>query len=220
MSQIVYVFIFLGIFLLLVVISHWLYRFLNVSSETSRKFLHVSGGLLALFAPLFFFTHWPVLILCISAFILLLFTYARHQLAAVHQTNRKSIGSVVFPIPIYICFLIATYSHDPLLFYLPISYLTISDTVAEWAGRKWEHRSVKLMEGQKTIAGSTGFALSSFVIAIIWGLIFKLSAEQILLISIVTSLVATITELISTKGFDNLTVPIMTLSCLLLLRSH
>src|SRR5215212_2443736 len=119
--QIVYGVLFLSIFLLLVIASHVLYKFLDVSSENSRKFLHVSGGILALFAPMFFISHWWVLILCSLAFLLLLFTYIQQWLPAVHQIKRSSIGSVIFPVPLYLCFLIAENRNDDLLFYLPIS---------------------------------------------------------------------------------------------------
>jgi len=219
-QQTVYAILFLSIFLLLVGIAHILYKFLNVSSESSRKFLHVSGGILALFAPLFFTSHWIVLVLCSLAFLLLLFTYIRNWLPAVHKTNRNSIGSIIFPIPLYICFYVATSKDDHLLFYLPISFLTISDAIAQWAGKKWEASSMKLMNGQKTLAGSTAFAISSLLITIGWGMIFKLSMEQIILLSVTASLIATVIELVSVKGWDNLTVPLVTLGYLLFLRSH
>jgi phytol kinase len=218
-QQTIYAIIFLGIFLLLVGTAHFLYRVLKISSEHSRKFLHVSGGVLALCAPLFFTSHWLVLALCSLAFLLLLFTYLKHWLPAIHQINRKSIGSVIFPIPIYVCFLVAINQNDDLLFYLPISFLTISDTIAEWAGKKWGTHSMKFMNDQKTLAGATGFMLSSLFIAIGWGIILKTGFGQMVWLSIVASLIATATELISTKGLDNLTVPLITLACLLFLRS-
>lgn len=216
-QQTVYAIIFLSIFLLLLLISHLLYRYLKVSSEESRKFLHVSGGLLALCCPLFFETHWWVLILCSLAFILLLFTFVKHWLPSVHKTKRKSIGSVLFPIPVYICFLIAENKSNDLLFYLPVSFMTISDTAAEWAGKKWGSRTMQFMNGQKTLAGSLAFAICGILISIVWGLIFHFTTEKIIMISLVTSFLAAITELVCIKGIDNLTVPLVTLLLLLLL---
>jgi len=218
-QQIMYALIFLSIFLLLVVMSHILYKFLGVSSENSRKFLHVSGGILALFAPAFFTSHWWILVLCSLAFLLLLFTYVKQWLPAVHQTARSSIGSVIFPIPLYLCFLIAEHRNDNLLFYLPISFLTISDAIAQWSGKKWEEHSLRLMNKQKTLIGSTFFAISALLISTAWGIVFRLEIEQIILLAFITSLAATVTELISTKGWDNLTVPLITVVCILFLRS-
>lgn len=218
--QIMYALIFLSIFLLLVIISHVSYKFLKILSENSRKFLHVSGGVLALFAPVFFTSHWWLLILCSLAFLLLLFTYIKQWLPAVHQTARSSIGSVIFPIPVYLCFLIAENRNDDLLFYLPISFLTISDAIAQWTGKKWELHSLQLMNKQKTLIGSTFFAISALLISTAWGSVLRLEVDQIILLAFTTSLIAAVTELISTKGWDNLTVPLITVACLLLLRSH
>jgi phytol kinase len=219
-QQIVYALMFLSIFLLLVVVSHVLYKVFKISSENSRKFLHVSGGVLALFAPVFFTSHWWVLILCSLAFLLLLFTYIKKWIPAIHETSRSSIGSVIFPVPLYLCFLIAENRNDELLFYLPISFLTISDAIAQWTGEKWGTLSLQLMHKQKTLIGSTGFAISALLIATGWTIVFGLGFEQIILIALTTCSIATVTELISTKGWDNLTVPLITVICLLFLRSH
>ena len=216
-QQIVFAIIFLGIFLLLVTVAHVLHSFFKLSAETSRKFLHVSGGILALCSPLFFTSHKWILILCSLAFLLLLFTYLKSWLPAIHQTKRKSIGSVIYPIPIYLCFFIAIQKQNHLLFYLPISLLTVSDTIAEFGGKKWGTHSRMLMYRQKTIAGSISFAVSALVISIGWGIIFKFPAQQIIILSITTTLIATIAEMVSTKGWDNITVPMVTLVLLLVL---
>ena len=209
--------IFLGIFLLLIGLTHALYRLFDVSSEYSRKFLHVTGGLLALTAPLFFTSHWWVFILCSLAFLLLLFTYLKHWLPSIHHIERKSIGSVVYPIPIYLCFLVASNKNNDLLFYLPISFLTICDTLAEVGGKKWGNKSRSLMYQQKTVAGSLSFAVSALAISIAWGTISNLTFLQFIFICTATALVSTATEMISTKGWDNITVPLVALACLLLL---
>jgi len=215
-QQLMYAVVVLVIFLLLVGVAHALYKFFTVSSENSRKFLHVSGGLLALCSPLFFTSHWWVLILCTLAFLLLLLTYLKHWLPSIHQTQRKSIGSVVYPIPVYLCFLVATQKNNDLLFYLPISLLTISDTLAELGGKKWG-RSLKLMYSQKSLVGSICFAFSALLISIAWGIFCDLPFQQLISLSITITPIATIAEMISTKGWDNITVPLSTLACLLFL---
>ena len=216
-QQTIYAIAFLGIFLLLVGLAHALYRVLGISSEISRKFLHVGGGCLALCSPLFFTSHWWVLVLCALAFLLLLFTYMKHWLPSIHQTQRKSIGSVIYPIPVYLCFLVASQKNNELLFYLPISLLTVSDTIAEIGGRKWGQQSRKLMHNQKSLIGSISFAVSALLISIAWGVSFDFSIQQISILSITTTLIATTAEMVSTRGWDNITVPLSGLLCLLLL---
>jgi dolichol kinase len=76
------------------------------------------------------------------------------------------------------------------------------------------------MDKQKTLIGSTFFAISALLISTAWGIVFRLEIEQIILLAFITSLAATVTELISTKGWDNLTVPLITVVCILFLRSR
>jgi phytol kinase len=211
--------LFLVLFLALVITTQVLYSRFKVRVDSSRKFLHVAGGILALFIPSFISSHWWVLILCLLSFLLLLVTYLKRVLPSVHETKRMSIGSVLFPIPIYICFYIAGSLQDELLFYLPISILTISDTIAEWSGKKWGHRTVQFFKGQKTLAGSLGFAISCIVICGVWlELRYELPVQNLIMISLVITLVSTVAELISLKGWDNLTVPLAALLVLYLLK--
>ena len=215
-QQTAYAIIFLCIFLLLVAIAHGLYKLFKVSAESSRKFLHVSGGILGLCLPRFFNSPWWVLFLCSLAFLLLFVTYMKSWLPSIHHTTRKSIGSVVYPIPVYLCFLVASEKSNLLLFYLPISLLTISDTLAELGGRKWGEQWGTLMYSQKTVAGSISFAVSALVISIAWAMTSNFTPQQITIISVTITFIATTTEMVSTRGLDNITVPLSTLACLLM----
>src|SRR5690349_16796857 len=129
--------LFVLAFLALIFISHLLHHQYKIEVDFSRKFLHIAGGLLALLLPFFFSEVWYVVFICVLAFLLLLLTYAANKLQAVHRTSRRSVGSIVFPIPVFICFLAAQLSHNNLLFFLPISLLTLADPAAEWGGKKW-----------------------------------------------------------------------------------
>lgn len=218
MHQTINALLFLLIFLALVMVTQALYRIFKLPAESTRKFLHVSGGILALFVPLFIQSHWWILAICSAAFLFLLVTYYTNVLPSVHLTKRKSFGSILFPIPLYICFLVATEANDLFLFYVPVSFLTLSDAAAEWGGHKWGHYSIQLMGNQKTLIGSLCFALCSLLLALIWGIAFGLPWQKLILISFTTAILATGTELISTKGVDNITVPVVTLLWLLLLK--
>jgi phytol kinase len=207
-------FLFLSIFLALVATAHLLYKIAGLTTETSRKFLHVSGGILSMFAVLFFRSHWTVLFLCIAAFVFLLFTYVKNLLPAVHETKRRSFGSILFPIPVYICFLCASILHSDLYFLLPISFLTLSDTMAEWSGKKWGNRTTSFFNGQKTLAGATGFFITSLLLASAWIFLYKIGLNYGWILILTCSLFSTLAELVSTKGWDNLTVPLTALACI------
>jgi dolichol kinase len=151
-------------FLILIIITNFLYKQYSWSSENSRKFIHVSGGILCLVAFRFLRSQWSVLILCSIAFTILFITFIKNSLPSIHKTKRISFGSILFPIPVYFCFLASKYWNNDVFFYLPVFLLTISDTLAEWGGNKWGDRTVGFFNKQKTLAGSLCFAVSSFII--------------------------------------------------------
>lgn len=209
-------FIFFTLFLLLVVISYVLHRYFYIASENSRKFLHVTGGFLSLCTPLFFKDFIWVGALCFSAFLLMLVTFLLKWLPSVHQTRRKSIGSILFPIPVFICFFAAKEFNFFLFFYLPVSLLTIADPVAELVGKKWGSISRQLVNKQKTVAGSLGFFLTSLLLCIIWLLVYLNNFTFIIIQLLVIPLVTCFAELLSTKGWDNVTVPLTSLLLLII----
>lgn len=216
-SQLLALFVFLGVLLLLIGITELLYRRFKIPAEGSRKFLHVSGGLLCLLLPLFFASHWWVLVLASLSFLLLLITYLTNMLQSVHKTKRYSIGSVIFPIPVYFCFLFADRIDNNLFFLLPISLLTISDTAAEIAGKRWGHLGKQFFNGQKTLAGTIAFLITAIFICIGWLCYFDFAVHQIVIMTLILSVSASVMELLTLRGWDNLTMPVITVFLLWIL---
>jgi phytol kinase len=204
--------ILLLIFFILIFITNYLYKHYKWASENSRKFIHVCGGILCLFGFWFIQSHWWVLVLCAIAFVILLITFLKKSMPSVHETKRVSYGSLLFPIPVYFCFLASRYWNNDLFFYLPISLLTFSDTLAEWGGNKWGDRTLTFFRKQKTLAGSLCFAVSAFLICFI--LFFYFTPFSLLIVvefSFLLMLITTLAELLALRGFDNLTIPLSAL---------
>jgi phytol kinase len=140
------------------------------------------------------------------------------MLPSIHRTKRYSLGSVLFPIPVYACFLLAEINNNTLSFYLPVSLLAISDTAAEIGGNRWGHLTKQFFSGQKTLAGSVCFFISALLVTT--GLLYfgyHISALEVLKIGFLISLFATIAELVTLHGWDNLTVPAVAVLLLALL---
>lgn len=203
---------FLGVLIGATVLLH---KWLRLTNEQSRKFLHVSGGFLCLLLPSVFQSHWWVLALAMAAFLILLYTFLRKMLPSIHETRRYSIGSVLFPLPVYGCFLAAELNHQDIFFYLPVSLLAISDTAAEFGGAAWGAKTRSFFHGQKSLAGTLCFFFTAILVTAGW-LYFRTdgSAMHILLIGGLIVLLATAAELVTLHGWDNLTVPAVTVICL------
>lgn len=217
--QLISLFVFLLILGALMSITVLLHRYFSLPAEQSRKFLHVSGGIMSIFLPLFFHSHWWVLALAGIAFAILLFTYIRKLLPAVHETKRYSLGSVLFPVPVYGCFLIAELRQDNLLFWLPISLLAISDTAAEIGGHLWGAGTKQFFNGQKTMAGTLSFGATAILVNIGWLFAgFHLPASEVIILTVMLTLLCALAELVTLHGWDNLTVPATAIIILLFFR--
>lgn len=198
---------FLTVLLLLLLATEVLHRRFHWRTEQSRKFIHVSGGIVCLLLPSVFDSHWWVLAVTGIAFLLLLITYVKKAFAATHQTQRSTIGSVLFPIPVYGCFLAATCYDSFLYFYLPVTLLTVADTMAEIAGTQWGYKSRSFFNGQKTLAGATGFFLAALPVCTGWLYVYNIPWTHALFAALLISIFTAVTELVSLRGWDNLSVP-------------
>lgn len=213
--QLTWLLIFLTILLVLILISEALHKRWGWPPERSRKFLHVSGGIMCLFFPGLFSSHWWVLALATVAFIILLITYKKKLLPSVHQTKRYSIGSVLFPLPVYACFLAAQTESNWLFFYLPVALLALADTAAEAGGNRWGHLGPAFFKGQKSLAGTLSYLFTAILVCItllLW--VYHLPPGQAFVIGSLVILFSTIAELITLHGWDNLTIPLVTIGVL------
>jgi phytol kinase len=217
--QLLSLLLFLGLLGVLIVVTELLHRRWGWPAEWSRKFLHVSGGLMCLLFPVFFHSHWWLLPLALISFLILLVSYCRNWLGSIHQTKRRSIGSVIFPIPVYGCFLLAQLMQDNLFFYIPISLLTISDTAAEMAGNRWGHKGRSFFNGQKTLVGALAFFITAIPVSFCWLYCnHRFDIPHALIYSILIAGIAAATELVTLNGWDNLSVPVVvSIMCWILL---
>jgi phytol kinase len=218
-SQLLWLFVFLAILTGLIAMTVLLHKYLKLPVEQSRKFIHVAGGLVCLLFPFVFNSHWWVLVLALASFLTLLITYKRKMLPSIHQTKRYSLGSVIFPLPVYACFLMAEINHNNLFFYLPVSLLAISDTAAEIGGTQWGSISKQFFNRQKTLIGSICFFVSAAAVCFGWLYVgYHLPLADTIRIGFTITFFATIAELVTLHGWDNLTVPAVTILVLQLFR--
>lgn len=194
-------------YLLLFVCTEMMHRRAGVSVEISRKFMHVAGGSLSLLMPVLFHSPYMVLALALSFGGLLWITRRLGYLPSVHAVKRPSLGSVLFPLPLFLCFLWMYWQQQPLLYYLPVSILTFADPMAFVVGTRWPWRPYRVGQSTKTRSGSLAFALTAFGLSL-----FCLHGTAPLPAALGHSLLlccaTTLAEAFSDYGFDNLTVPL------------
>lgn len=195
-------------YLMLFVLTEILYRYAGVQAEWSRKFLHVAGGCLSLLLPVLFRSFWWVLLLAVLFAGLLGVTKRFNLLHSVHRVERPSIGSVIFPLPVLLCFMLMEYQHNLLLYYLPMGVLIVADPAAFAVGKLFPWRPYRIGNSGKTWSGSLAFAVATFLLCF-WVLKESGCGENWLVLVLAITFLSTLTEAVSIRGWDNLTVPLV-----------
>lgn len=198
---------------LLLIFNELNYRRLKVKGEFTRKFAHFTATLAVVPFPYIFPSHWYVLILASIFFAVLFITHQIKQLRSIHDIERKSMGSYLLPLSIYVIFLISDLSDNKFVFILPMLILAISDPMAAVLGANIENYNGKInvfgRKLTKTYLGSGAFFTSSFIITIIAIYFhFKVFDLKTFLLAFTIAITGTLAELISWRGSDNLTIPL------------
>lgn len=206
---------------LLLIFNELNYRRFKVKGEITRKFAHFVSTLAVVPFPYIFSSHWYVLALASVFFIVLFLTQYSKHLNSIHDIERKSVGSYLLPFSIYITFLLSIKFGMKFYYILPMLILAICDPMAAILGmniKKKNHNIIILgINTGKTILGSGGFLVTSFVISII-ALYFNRGVFDFktFWLALVLGVISTLAELFSWRGSDNLTIPLSVCFTLLL----
>lgn len=218
-NEILHIIILAAAFLLLFASAELLYHKFHVRAEYTRKYVHSGTGLLTMLFPILLNNHWSVFILCFSFLVILLASLKFNYLPSINAIDRKSYGSIMYPIIVFICFLAwesmrnATLTNDTyIFFYLPILIMAFADPAATLIGKSKPMWIFKFGKEQKSFSGTSAF----FVVAFILTLIFLFPAQQLplaicILYAMLIALISAITELICGKGMDNFFIPVSVL---------
>jgi len=202
-----------GFFLTLFTAAELLYRFAKINVEYTRKLVHIGTGLLTMLFPIMFSHYIWVVGICASFFILLSFSLKFGFLPSINAIERESYGSLSYPIIVILAFVFYYFkksglSQDYFYFYIPVLTMALADPTAAFFGKKVPVGKYTIGKEQKTLAGSSAF----FIVA---GLVtFLLLPTNNLLFLLLIPFAATLAEAFSTKGMDNLTIPITIISIL------
>ncbi len=200
-------------------VSEIVRRRYSFTPEFTRKFVHLGVGLFILFSPLIFLRKNPVLV--ISAFFTLadLAAYRLGFFPAVHGADRRSYGTVYYPLALFILTALL-WDTAPAMVAAAMMPMAFGDAAAGIAGSSLSKpRRYALTRDPKSIEGSAVMFLASLVALFALLLLYNgralglsiradLPFLPLLLCFMSISLFATAWEAISARGSDNLTVPL------------
>lgn len=202
------------VFLLLFAVAEGLRHFGEIKVEVTRKLVHFGSGLIALSFPFFLTQRTSVLLLCAGFTLILLLSRIWKLLPSVNAVDRKTQGSLLFPVAVFTCFLWYSYSGDYADFFLPLTVLAVCDPVAALVGKRWPIGCFRIGSGTKTVVGSLAFFLSCLLL-LIGATIFFGPGFSVKDVSRLIGLaaVACAAEALSSGGWDNLSIPLTIILC-------
>jgi len=213
--------------LAIIVVSGKIDKILHVSRKSARKFLHIMIGNLPFIIPFFTLTVFPALVAAPFIVLTLLaspyspFKTVTKRLKGLADITEEGhqLGLVFYAIS-YTCLalLFASKAYIIAAGILPMAY---GDAAASMVGERWGRRKYRLVT-EKSLEGSAAMFIFSFLSLAVGMVFFSVIYHFALLDKIVAvaaaSAVATAVEGFSPMGFDNLTVPAISVLVFLLFR--
>jgi uncharacterized protein (TIGR00297 family) len=205
------VFILIGL-IICIVASELLRKHFHLSAEVTRKFVHVTVGVIIFFAPKLFQSAFIPLILSVAAVLAMTIAVQTGLLVSLHGTSRFSYGTVFYPLSFLVLILLFWNSH-PEIISLSMVCLALGDATAAMVGESFRNvQEYRLTSDKKSVEGSVAMFIASFVCLFCGMLILNLSifysVDALILIAIVAACIATAWEALSSKGLDNFTIPL------------
>ncbi len=182
------------------------YRFFKLPTEWTRKIAHVGSGIVALTYPDYVDNHLIILALTLS-FTLILYTSKKLGLfASIFSVGRKSYGELLFVWSSWLLFWLYQATGEVIYFYLPFSIVVFADPAAALVGKSIPVKTYTIFNNIKSFGGSLAFFLVSFGLSYYF-LNETAWVDNVLFYSFLHAFLLTLTEAVSIKGWDNLSIP-------------
>ena len=202
-----------GIFFLsiiiLIILSEYSYRIDFLKPNINRKIIHSIVGVAVSLSPFIFISNIQPLILAVIFLVINLFSYKKNKLKSFHKINRTTLGTIFFPLGFII---IASFFWEH-KYSISSSFmiLAVSDPLSSFVGENFKKPHIYTIgKDLKSYEGSTIMFLSTFIILYLFSnsIFQQFNNLNLFLAVILCSFAITISEAMSTKGSDNISIPI------------
>ena len=198
--------------LLFIAVVEIIRKRLQWSSEATRKLIHVAVGIFTSYSPNIFHEALPAILLGVIFIVLNAVTLRQQRLNSMHGTERVSYGTVLFPVA-YVLLVVLFWYRQPVILILSMLVLTFGDSAAAMIGEGYKSPTIfHLTADKKSVQGSLAMFAISF--AMLFMGIQRFSGGQNLQLDFALGLafsgaaMATAWEALSSRGLDNLTIPL------------
>jgi len=187
-----------------------------ISKSLSRKLLHITTGFVVVYSPFVLQSFWIVTFIGIAFSVTNYILIKRKVLKQINDTQTVNLGIFYYPLSFLICILIF-WNVNKFIISLSFLIFSIGDALAALVGNSSTTKYfTRITKEPKTFNGAITFILSSFFLLWIVRLTLWKNFNFIdydwlsfSFLALIFSLLGGITEAISTKGTDNLSLPIV-----------
>lgn len=184
-----------------------LHRYADLSSETTRKVVHIGVGNVILFA---WWLGIPGQIGMTASVLFAALAYLSYRwpiLPSINSVGRKSLGTFFYAVSFGIL-IAAFWNQQPYYAVLGILVMTWGDGLAALIGQRFGQHPYHLWDMPKSWEGSLTMAIVSYGVSSLILLSVFGNGWQTWMVALIIALVATALESFSKFGIDNLTVPL------------
>lgn len=207
MNELIIFAIYSSLLIVVMLIAEFAYKVFKLNTEWTRKIAHIGSGIIALTYPTYLNSHWLVLGLTLS-FTVILYTSKKMDLfQSIFSVGRKSYGELFFVWSTWQLFMLYQFTGDVNFYYLGFSSVVFADPAAALMGKPFPLKKYTIFGNTKSFGGSISFFIVSFILTYYF---FNISTTEINIIAftLAHAIILTVVEAISSKGLDNLTIPI------------
>ncbi len=193
-------------------VSEILRRALKRPSGSTRNLNHLAVGVLASFTPQLFSTAIPALLFALVFLVANVITYRDRFSKGMGDNERVSYGTVFFTLA-YVILVVLFWTKEPAIIVMSMLVLAFGDSAATLAGEsnKSAHEYY-LTSGKKSFEGSLAMFVVSFITLFAgihrFGIHLNLPLNYAIGLSLAGATTATAWEALSSRGLDNLTIPL------------
>lgn len=207
--QIIPISIVIAYLCILLLIAETLHRTHKTDIELTRKIVHIGTGNVILLAWWQNISANVIILAVMGASLVAIASYFLPLLPSVNGVGRRSLGTLFYAISIGILTILFWHEGEKQFTVMGILIMSYGDGMAALIGQKWGKNPYELLGNKKSIQGSLTMTLVTTLIVL---LILNIGINwqwQNLIIAVVIGISATILEIISWIGIDNLTVPVI-----------
>ena len=179
------------------------------SEEGTRKFVHIGVSNYWLIAMHFFTSNlWasavPIIFIIVNSW-----SYQYEWISSMERSKKElaGLGTVYYPISLTILALVTFSSFsEPYVGALGILTMGYGDGLAAIIGSKYGRLKLPFIKGKKTILGTMTMFFVTFIV--IGMVLYIYRPDQSLFVVLLLAFIATLLELLTPHGLDNLTLPV------------